>query len=163
MRKGRAVAHGPSGGHACVIISGNRRAFCSRQKGPSHLACKAEPALLRRSSEACPQLAKADVRALTWGSGLTHCRLSTIEVPVHLRSPGVMVAEQASAEPQPAPRRPCRAAPSRRSQTQEPAKTGRPLSTPRTRSPPTIALAGSGVIARPARAAARRPVRLRLV
>jgi malonyl-CoA decarboxylase len=32
---------------------------------------------------------------------LTHSRLSTIEVPVHLKSPGVMVPVQASAEPQP--------------------------------------------------------------
>src|SRR6266576_2312048 len=47
-----------------------------------------------------------------------HSRLSTIEVPVHLRSPGVMVPVQASARPQPVPRRPCRAAPSRRSRTQ---------------------------------------------
>jgi hypothetical protein len=36
----------------------------------------------------------------------------------HLRSPGVMVPVQASAAPQPVPRRPCRAAPSRRSRTQ---------------------------------------------
>ena len=49
---------------------------------------------------------------------LTHSPLSTIEVPVHLRSPGEMVPVQASAEPQPVPRRPCRAAPSRRSRTQ---------------------------------------------
>src|SRR4029077_11854959 len=49
---------------------------------------------------------------------LTLSRLSTIEVPVHLRSPGVMVPVQASAERQPMPRRPYRAAPSRRSRTQ---------------------------------------------
>ncbi len=77
---------------------------------------------------------------------LTHSQLSTIEVaensrpaffarrnepppkamprtgrgrlPVHLRSPGVMVPVQASAEPQPVPRRPCRAAASRRARTQ---------------------------------------------
>jgi hypothetical protein len=48
----------------------------------------------------------------------THSRLSTIEVPVHFRSPGVMVPVRASAEPQPVPRRPCRAAASRRARTQ---------------------------------------------
>jgi hypothetical protein len=49
---------------------------------------------------------------------MTHSRPSTIEVPAHLRSPGVKVPAQASAESQPVPRRPYRAAPSRRSRTQ---------------------------------------------
>src|SRR6266404_4088372 len=59
---------------------------------------------------------------------LTHSRLSTIEVPVHLRSPGVMAPVQASAEPQPVPPRPCRAAPSRRSRTQGQEAAATPLS-----------------------------------
>src|SRR5258707_9273157 len=58
---------------------------------------------------------------------LTHSRLS-IEVPVHLRSPSVMmVPVQGSAELQPVPRRPCRAAPSRRSRTQDQEEAAAPL------------------------------------
>ena len=60
-------------------------------------------------------------------SRMTHNRLSTIEVPVHLRSPGVMIPVQASAEPQPVPLRPCRAAPSRRSRTQGQEEAAAPL------------------------------------
>jgi hypothetical protein len=41
---------------------------------------------------------------------MTHNLLSTIEVPVHLRSPGEMVPVQASAEPRQVPRRPCQPA-----------------------------------------------------
>ena len=47
---------------------------------------------------------------------LIDSRLLTIEAP--LRPPGAMVPVQASVEPQPVPRRPCPAAPSRRSRTQ---------------------------------------------
>ena len=59
----------------------------------------------------------------------THSRLSTIEVPVHLRSPGVLVPVQASAERRPMPRRPCRAAASRRSRTQGQEDAAAPLPT----------------------------------
>src|SRR6267154_4381770 len=59
---------------------------------------------------------------------LPYSRLSTIEVPVHLRSPGEMVPVQASARPQPVPRRPCRAAPSRRLRTQDQEEAAAPVS-----------------------------------
>src|SRR5712671_5850799 len=89
---------------------------------------------------------------------LPYSRLSTIEALVHLRSPGVIVPVQASARPQPVPRLPCRAAPSRRSRTQgqeEPAALFHTENTQARDQP----LAGSGVMARPASAAARTPVK----
>lgn len=79
------------------------------------------PANLRRS----PLIGRvADTGQTT---RITHGRLSPTEAPIHLRSPSAMVRVRASAEPQPVPRRPCQAAPSRRSRTRGQEEAATPL------------------------------------